>query len=132
MERQAIEAYHEGLAVHPETPNARLHALMHVVVENQLASTATLDRQRPLSSRGHTRDRLGHRRRSARRRDGSQRSAAVARTFAARWMALRPVRCRVECGVEFVGGGRVLRSSRGVTVATASKQAWWLEWPIAR
>jgi hypothetical protein len=38
MERQlAIEAYHRALAVHPKTPNMQLHALMHVVVENQVA-----------------------------------------------------------------------------------------------
>jgi len=38
LERQlAIEAYHQALAVHPETQNMQLHALMHVVVENQVA-----------------------------------------------------------------------------------------------
>lgn len=41
MERTlAIEKYHRALASHPETPNPRLHATMHVVVENQLAAGA--------------------------------------------------------------------------------------------
>ena len=34
----AVEHYHLALAGHPETPNLRLHATMHVVVENQLAA----------------------------------------------------------------------------------------------
>lgn len=34
----AVEVYHRSLSNHPATPNARLHALMHVIVENQLAA----------------------------------------------------------------------------------------------
>jgi len=34
----AVETYHRTLASHPETPNLRLHATMHVIVENQLAA----------------------------------------------------------------------------------------------
>ena len=34
----AVESYHRGLANHPAMPNPRLHALMHVIVENQLAA----------------------------------------------------------------------------------------------
>lgn len=47
---RAIEAYHQRLASHPSTPDPKLHALMHGVVENQLAArdpaevAATLER----------------------------------------------------------------------------------------
>jgi hypothetical protein len=47
---QAIEAHHRSLDGHPPNPNARLHALMHLIVENQLAAgdpaevRATLER----------------------------------------------------------------------------------------
>ncbi len=34
----AIRAYHDQLDEHPDTPNPKLHALMHVIVENQLAA----------------------------------------------------------------------------------------------
>lgn len=33
----AVEAHHRGLAEHPDMPNPQVHALMHVIVENQLA-----------------------------------------------------------------------------------------------
>lgn len=33
----AVEAHHRELAEHPAIPNVRVHALMHVIVENQLA-----------------------------------------------------------------------------------------------
>jgi hypothetical protein len=33
----AVEAHHRGLAVHPRSPKPRLHAAIHLVVENQLA-----------------------------------------------------------------------------------------------
>lgn len=33
----AVEAHHRELAAHPDMPNPRLHALTHVIVENQLA-----------------------------------------------------------------------------------------------
>ncbi len=36
--QMAIERHHRDLDDHPAMPNARLHALLHVVVENQLAS----------------------------------------------------------------------------------------------
>jgi len=32
-----VESHHQGLGDHPDTPNPRLHATMHVIVENQLA-----------------------------------------------------------------------------------------------
>jgi hypothetical protein len=35
---EAVEQHHRLLATHPNVPNTRLHALMHVIVENQLAS----------------------------------------------------------------------------------------------
>ena len=34
----AVQAHHDHLPDHPEMPNPQLHALMHVIVENQLAS----------------------------------------------------------------------------------------------
>lgn len=34
----AVEGYHRGLTKHPKTPNLKLHAVMHIVVENQLAA----------------------------------------------------------------------------------------------
>lgn len=34
----AVAAFHRGLEVHPPMPNPRLHALVHVVIENQLAA----------------------------------------------------------------------------------------------
>jgi hypothetical protein len=34
----AIRAYHDQLDDHPDAPNPKLHALMHVIVENQLAA----------------------------------------------------------------------------------------------
>lgn len=37
MKAQAVEQHHRSLAVHPDVPNAHLHAWMHVIVENQLA-----------------------------------------------------------------------------------------------
>jgi hypothetical protein len=33
-----VESYHRSLSNHPAMPNPRLHALMHVIVENQLAA----------------------------------------------------------------------------------------------
>lgn len=36
----AVESHHRELADHPDMPNPRLHALMHVIVENQLAIDA--------------------------------------------------------------------------------------------
>ena len=33
----AVKAFHRGLEKHPPMPNARMHAIIHVVVENQLA-----------------------------------------------------------------------------------------------
>jgi hypothetical protein len=50
LKTRAVEEHHRGLADHPDTPNKRLHALVHVIVENQLASgdptevRATLER----------------------------------------------------------------------------------------
>ncbi|HYU15681.1 MAG TPA: DUF1841 family protein [Candidatus Acidoferrum sp.] len=35
---QAVEDYHRGLREHPDIPDPRAHAMMHVVVENQIAS----------------------------------------------------------------------------------------------
>jgi hypothetical protein len=46
----AVEEYHRALAGHPKMPDRHLHALMHVIVENQLAAgdppevVATLER----------------------------------------------------------------------------------------
>jgi hypothetical protein len=47
---RAIENYHQQLASHPPMPNPNLHALMHGIVDNQLAARdpaevpATLER----------------------------------------------------------------------------------------
>ncbi|MGE0550532.1 MAG: DUF1841 family protein [Kofleriaceae bacterium] len=35
---KAIEAHHRSLSDHPDTPNGQLHAIVHMVVENQLAA----------------------------------------------------------------------------------------------
>ncbi|BDG02203.1 DUF1841 family protein [Anaeromyxobacter oryzae] len=35
---EAVEAHHRGLASHARTPRPRLHAALHLVVENQLAA----------------------------------------------------------------------------------------------
>lgn len=37
VKAQAVEQHHRSLAAHPNMPNVHLHALMHVIVENQLA-----------------------------------------------------------------------------------------------
>jgi ATP/maltotriose-dependent transcriptional regulator MalT len=50
----AVEAHHRGLrAPHPATPQPRVHAAIHVVVESQLASGAPPEARRAL-------DRLVH------------------------------------------------------------------------
>lgn len=36
----AVQRFHQGLEVHPPTPNPRLHAIIHVIVENQLGEPA--------------------------------------------------------------------------------------------
>jgi hypothetical protein len=59
----AVEDHHRALAAHPDVPNPRLHALMHVIVENQLAGgdppevLATLER---LAAAGLTRHEALH------------------------------------------------------------------------
>lgn len=60
---QAVEHHHRSLTAHPDIPDANLHALMHVIVENQLAGgdppevQATLAR---LSQAGLTRHEAIH------------------------------------------------------------------------
>jgi hypothetical protein len=50
LKAHAVEAYHRALAVHPEMPDPHMHAMMHIIVENQLAlgdppeARATLER----------------------------------------------------------------------------------------
>ncbi len=44
----AVRAHHDTLASHPPMPNAKMHALMHVVVENQLAAGDPPDATRTL------------------------------------------------------------------------------------
>ncbi|HET7502373.1 MAG TPA: MbcA/ParS/Xre antitoxin family protein [Kofleriaceae bacterium] len=56
---QAVEQYHEALASHPEVPNAHMHAMLHVIIENQLAGPelpevrATLERLAQAGLRRH-------------------------------------------------------------------------------